>query len=260
MPLTKDQKRKYAMGVSRLNKGIWGYKRSNFFKIHLTTKQGNDNSQATFSADFKKIVKRIREKHPEMEYCGATGYTPENSLLHGHFIIRIKGGILKLYEGEMLNLSIKWQGENGEWHTEHDDKNRVTLGNWWDEIHGAFAVGMPTGFPKESDFITYITQHIMKDYTNTDMAENRFLVSRKWSNFDNHHKERLKRMWHKIYNEWMGKQGYEILRLLEFAVCSKSTTMIYTDQEKRGVIKVVLGEVVSMGTYDNDLDAYVQVE
>lgn len=52
--LTQAEKIKYAMAMRRLNLGTWGYPVSVLRAIHLTTREGNDNTTAVFAKDLRK--------------------------------------------------------------------------------------------------------------------------------------------------------------------------------------------------------------
>ena len=58
--LTKAEKIKYAVGMRRLNLGTWGYPVSTLRAIHLTTREGNDNTTKVFAYDLRKLVLKFR--------------------------------------------------------------------------------------------------------------------------------------------------------------------------------------------------------
>jgi len=90
--LTGAEKRKYAVAMRRLNLGIWGYALSTLRAVHLTTKEGNDNTPGVFARDLRKLVGSFRDDGYDLQYNGALEFSPEKNLLHWHGIFRIKGG------------------------------------------------------------------------------------------------------------------------------------------------------------------------
>jgi len=162
--LTSAEKRKYAMAMRRLNLGIWGYQVSTLRAVHLTTKEGNDNTPWVFARDLRKLVNSFRGDGYDLQYNGALEFSPEKHLLHWHGIFRIKGGFF-------LKPMISWQ-----------DKAAVRreLGDRWNKCHGAFVVQI-TEVLSRKDLEKYILKHILKEYigVNEDMR-NKFLFSRGW--------------------------------------------------------------------------------
>jgi len=162
--LTSAERRKYAMAMRRLNLGIWGYPVSTLRAVHLTTKEGNDNTPWVFARDLRKLVNSFRADGYDLQYNGALEFSPENHLLHWHGIFRIKGGFF-------LKPMISWQ-----------DKAAVRreLGDRWNKCHGAFVVQI-TEVSSRKDLEKYILKHILKEYIgiNEDMR-NKFLFSRGW--------------------------------------------------------------------------------
>jgi len=140
--LTHSDKKKYAQGMRRLNLGYWGYPVSILRAIHLTTKEGNDNTTKTFAKHLRKMVGDWRSEGYEIEYCGALEYSPGKGLLHLHGLLRIKGGYFL----------------DGNIH-----KARRKLGDTWNKIHGAFVVEI-TNVKNNQELRQYIIKHIMKEY------------------------------------------------------------------------------------------------
>jgi len=162
--LTSAEKRKYAMAMRRLNLGIWGYPVSTLRAVHLTTKEGNDNTPWAFARDLRKLVNSFRADGYDLQYNGALEFSPENHLLHWHGIFRIKGGFF-------LKPMISWQ-----------DKAAVRreLGDRWNKYHGAFVVQI-TEVASRKDLEKYILKHILKEYIGIDEnIRNKFLFSRGW--------------------------------------------------------------------------------
>lgn len=102
MSFTKYDRRKYAQSLRRIESGVWGYAKSLFYVIHLTTREGDDNSSERFVGDFRKLVKWFRSLGYVLHYCSAMGFTPGKGLVHSHGLLRVKGGFLKLYEGKVV--------------------------------------------------------------------------------------------------------------------------------------------------------------
>ena len=162
--LTHNEKRKYAMAMRRLNLGIWGYPVSTLRAVHLTTKEGNDNTTWAFARDLRKLIGSFRDDGYGLQYNGALEFSPEKHLLHWHGVFRVKGGFF-------LKPMVSWE-----------DKASVRreLGDRWNEYHGAFVVKI-TGVASRRDLKEYILKHILKEYIGVDESiRNKFLFSRGW--------------------------------------------------------------------------------
>ena len=162
--LTHTEKMKYAMAMRRLNLGYWGYPVSALKSIHLTTREGNDNTTKVFARDLRKLVGSFRAEGYDVQYDGALEYSPGKGLLHWHGLFRVKGGYFIL----PMNTP------------ENKAKVRRVLGDRWNECHGAFVVEIkPVRNNKE--LRKYIAKHIMKEYVGEDEAiRNKFLFSKGW--------------------------------------------------------------------------------
>ena len=119
--LNHNDKTKYALGMRRLNVGCWGFPLENLRAVHLTTREGDDNSSWRFSKDLRKLVNSFRREGYEIEYCGVLELSPKKHLLHWHGLFRIEGGF---FISDDMRVA------------------RRTLGDRWNELHGAFAVKM----------------------------------------------------------------------------------------------------------------------
>lgn len=233
MRFSQKDKQKYASGCRRLELGVWGYPVSLFYKIHLTTKMGNDNSAKNFTKDFRKLIRWMKNKGLEVEYCGALGYTPQNNLIHGHFIFRVKGGFLKLYDGAVKDDINEWYDEQGERHSDHVDANRRSLGDAWNKFHGAFVVALGR-FTNSNQFIPYITGHVMKDYMNYDGQDRlRFVKSKKW---DWRCKNGLVKEFRKWWSATVGTSylseygGFQLLKEFQKRMCEGRTFSVVNDK------------------------------
>lgn len=71
--MEQAEKRKYAQAMRRIEVGVWGYRKSLFRAIHLTTREGDDNSTERFTRDFRLLIKSWRKMGYDVEYCGAMG-------------------------------------------------------------------------------------------------------------------------------------------------------------------------------------------
>lgn len=151
--LTKGEKRKYALALRRVDYGVWGYTKSLFRVLNLTTRAGDDNGTKRFGKDLRKLIAWFRKLGYEVEYCGVYEFTPENALLHWHGILRVKGGYFPV--------------------------TRRMLGDKWNEIHNAFVVDIQP-VKKMSYLEKYINKHMVKDYLSDGVIRNKFLVSRGW--------------------------------------------------------------------------------
>ena len=140
-----NEKAQYAMGMRRLNLGFWGYPLSTLRAIHLTTREGNDNTTKVFARDLRKLVSSFRAEGYDVQYCGVLEYTPEKGLLHWHGLVRIKGGYFPV--------------------------TRRMLGDRWNVCHGAFVVQIqPVDTKKE-----------LREYVGEEEnIRNKFLFSKGW--------------------------------------------------------------------------------
>ena len=162
--LTSAEKRKYAMAMRRLNLGVWGYSVSTLRAVHLTTKEGNDNTPWVFARDLRKLVGSFRNDEYDLQYNGALEFSPDNHLLHWHGILRVKGGFF-------LKPMISWQGKAAV---------RRELGDRWNKYHGAFVVQI-TDVGSRKELKKYVLKHILKEYVSVDEGvRNKFLFSRGW--------------------------------------------------------------------------------
>ena len=220
--LTHADKTKYAQGMRRLNLGIWGYPLSTFRAIHLTTREGNDNTTEVFARDLRKLVSGYRRDGYDVHYDGALEYTPEKGLLHWHGVFRIKGGYFPV--------------------------TRRMLGDKWNEIHGAFRVVIkPVGSVR--DLMVYITKHIMKEYVGIeDNIRNKFLFSRGWMREGWKDVEAIAKKW--VLGPrtplWMNKQKWDLVNQImqAWAEKSKVTFIGKTVNGKRtGYLYVDMGRV-----------------
>ena len=162
--LASAEKRKYAMAMRRLNLGIWGYSVSSLRALHLTTKEGDDNTPWVFARDLRKLINSFRGDGYDLEYNGALEFSPGKRLLHWHGIFRIKGGFF-------VKPMVSWQ-----------DKAAVrrAVGDRWNKCHGAFVVQI-TEVASRKDLEKYILKHILKEYIGVDEdMRNKFLFSRGW--------------------------------------------------------------------------------
>ena len=177
--LTRDEKRKYAIAMRRLNVGTWGYAVSTLRAVHLTTKAGNDNSPWVFARDLRKLVRGFRADGYELEYNGALEFSPDNHLLHWHGIFRVKGGLFV----KPMNT---WEGRASV---------RRELGDRWNECHGAFVVQI-TEVASRVQLKEYILKHILKQYIGIDEdIRNKFLFSRGWMREGWKRAEDLAKLW-----------------------------------------------------------------
>lgn len=198
------QRRKYAQGMRRIELGIWGYPKSLFRAIHLTTREGDDNGSERFIKDYRKLIKFYRSLGFNIEYCVALGYTPQKGLLHCHGLLRVKGGYFPI--------------------------TRRELGDKWNELHGAFAVKLD-GVVKHTDLHKYIASHIMKDYAHSGMLRNHFLVSGGWRNgIPDSLVQEVKKWW--IDGRsciWLDSAGWAVVNRICKAYCEKRPVVVKAD-------------------------------
>lgn len=167
--LTKAEKIKYAVGMRRLNLGTWGYPVSTLRAIHLTTREGNDNTTKMFAYDLRKLVLKFRGQGYDLQYDGTLEYTPKKHLLHWHGLFRVKGGYFPL--------------------------TRRELGDLWNKIHNAFVVQI-TPVDTKKQLKEYILKHMMKQYIGEDEdIRNKFLFSKGWMREGWKEVEGLAKLW-----------------------------------------------------------------
>ena len=172
--LTHSDKMKYMQGMRRLNLGFWGYPASTLRAVHLTTREGDDNTQGVFSKHLRKLISFWRSQGYEIEYCGALEHSPGKGLLHWHGLVRIKGGYFL----------------DGNIH-----KVRRLLGDKWNEIHHAFVVEI-TQVNSYLELREYISKHIMKEYiAEEEYLRNKFLFSRGWMRKGWKEAQNLAKLW-----------------------------------------------------------------
>ncbi len=184
--LTRNESRKYAVGMRRIEYGIWGYPHSLFYAVVLTTRAGDDNSTKKFGYDFQRLVAWLRKQYV-LEYCGVFQLTPKKGLLHIHTIFRVKGGYFPL--------------------------TRRELGDKWNEIHGAFVVHIKhMGFREALQ--AYITKDMCKTYVDYEGGiRNKFLVSSGWCRAGiKQAGKRLKELYCELIDSsWPDERGWKIL-------------------------------------------------
>jgi len=236
--LTSAEKRKYAMAMRRLNLGIWGYQVSTLRGVHLTTKEGNDNTPWVFARDLRKLVNSFRGDGYDLQYNGALEFSPEKHLLHWHGILRIKGGYF-------IKPMISWP-----------DKASVRreLGDRWNKCHGAFVVKI-TDVASRKDLKEYILKHILKEYIGVDEnIRNKFLFSRGWMRLGWKKVEDLVKLWilggpesdGGISPMFMTKEGWNKVNEIVQAWAEKKTVMFSgesIDGKESGHLYMELGRI-----------------
>lgn len=209
--LSREEKRKYALALRRVDYGIWGYKGSLFRVITLTTRAGDDNGTKRMGKDVRKLIAWFRKLGYKVEYCGVYELSKKRGLLHWHGILRVKGGFFQVYEGEYR----KGKGE-------HARGNRRALGDKWNEIHNAFAVDLEV--VRNMKYLErYINKHMVKDYLSEGIIRNKFLVSGGWMRKGI--KELVadyKNWWVNATGDiWVSKAGWLLLKSLVRGWCER---------------------------------------
>jgi len=172
--LTHNDRTKYAMGYRRLHLGCWGYPISSLRAVHLTTRAGDDNTPWRFSRDLRKLVSSFRCDGYDLEYCGVLEFSPIRHLLHWHGLFRVAASFFISDNYRIV---------------------RRTLGDRWNECHGAFVVKIvPVSHTEELN--RYILKHILKEYLgDEEEVRNKFLFSRGWMRRGWKSVEDLARLW-----------------------------------------------------------------
>jgi hypothetical protein len=230
--LAHSEKMKYAMAMRRLNLGYWGYPVSTLKAIHLTTREGNDNTTAVFARDLRELVGGFRAEGYDVQYCGALEYTPGKGLLHWHGLFRVKGGYF------ILPMS-----------TPKDKaKVRRVLGDRWNVCHGAFVVEIkPVRNNKE--LREYITKHIMKEYVGEDEdIRNKFLFSKGWMREGWKEVESIAKGWvlGGASAMFMNKERWALVNEIMLAWAEKKTAMFLgkmIDGKRTGYLSMELGRI-----------------
>jgi len=226
------------MGMRRLNVGIWGYPVSTLRAVHLTTKAGNDNTPWVFARDLRKLIGSFRDEGYVLQYDGALEFSPEHHLLHWHGLFRIKGGYF-------IKPMISWQDRA---------VVRRTLGDRWNECHGAYRVAIKDVGSKK-DLKEYILKHIMKEYIGVDEEiRNKFLFSRGWMRPGWKGIEDLAKLWILGGHEsdggmsamLMTKEKWDRVNEIVQAWAEKKTVMFpgeSIDGEQSGYLSMELGRI-----------------
>ena len=220
--LTHGEKMKYAMAMRRLNLGFWGYPISTLKAIHLTTREGNDNTTKVFARDLRELVSGFRAEGYGVQYCGALEYTLGKGLLHWHGLFRIKGGYFPV--------------------------TRRMLGDRWNEIHGAFVVKIvPVNTNKE--LREYITKHIMKEYVGEDdEIRNKFLFSKGWMRDRWKEVEGIAKGWvlGGLDGMYMNKERWDLVNKIMLAWAEKRKAMFVgkiIDGKRSGYLFMDMGRI-----------------
>jgi hypothetical protein len=226
------------MAMRRLNLGVWGYAVSTLRAVHLTTKEGNDNTPWVFARDLRKLIDSFRNDGYDLQYCGALEFSPDNHLLHWHGIFRIKGGFF-------LKPMISWQ-----------DKAAVRreLGDRWNKYHGAFVVQI-TDVASKKNLEEYILKHILKEYIGVDEnLRNKFLFSRGWMREGWKKVEDLAKLWvlggpesvGGLSAMYMTKEGWAKVNEVVEAWAEKKTVTFHgevVDGKESGYLRMELGRI-----------------
>ena len=220
--LTHSEKMKYAMAMRRLNLGCWGYPLSTLRQIHLTTKEGNDNTTKVFARDLRKLVCSYRAEGYDVEYDGALEYTPGKGLLHWHGLFRIKGGYFPV--------------------------SRRMVGDAWNKYHGAFVVQIKP--VKSGDELKkYITKHIMKEYLGeAEAIRNKFLFSKGWMREGWKEVEIIAKTWvlGGLDSIYMSKERWNLVNEIVLAWAEKRKAMFFgkmVDGERTGYLFMEMGRI-----------------
>jgi len=220
--LTHGERMKYAMGMRRINLGVWGYPISTLKAIHLTTREGNDNTTGVFARDLRKLIGGWRIEGYDVQYDGALEYSPGKGLLHWHGILRIKGGYFPI--------------------------TRRMLGDRWNECHGAFVVQIkPVG--NKAELSDYIIKHILKEYVGEeDGIRNKFLFSKGWMRAGWKEVEGIAKLWvlggrDTIY---MDRRKWNKVNEIMLAWAEKRTVLFtgeIVDGERTGYVWMEMGRI-----------------
>ena len=213
--LTHGEKAKYAVAMRRLNLGFWGYPLSTLRAIHLTTREGNDNTTRVFARDLRKLIAGWRAEGYDVQYDGALEYTPKKGLLHWHGLLRVKGGYFP--------------------------ETRRMLGDRWNEVHGAFAVQIKE-VNTNKELREYIIKHILKEYVGEDdTIRNKFLFSKGWMRHGWKQVEDIAKTWvlGGLSSIYMDKKRWDLVNQVLLAWAEKRKAMFLgkvVDGERTGYL------------------------
>jgi len=236
--LSHNDRTKYARGMRRLWLGIWGHPVSTLRAVHLTTKEGNDNTPWVFAKDLRKLVGSFRGEGYDLQYDGALEFSPGRHLLHWHGLFRIKGGYF-------VKPMISWQDRA---------VVRRTLGDRWNECHGAFVVDIEPVEMRRA-LREYILKHIMKEYIGVDEdIRNKFLFSRGWMREGWKKIEDLAKLWvlggyesdGGISAMLMTKEGWDKVNEIVQAWAESKTIIFFGESvggERSGYLNMELGRI-----------------
>lgn len=239
--LSHNERTKYAQAMRRINLGTWGYPVSTLRQIHLTTREGNDNTAKVFAKDLRRLFIVWRGEGYQVEYNGALAYTPEKGLLHWHGLLRIKGGYFPV--------------------------SRRMLGDLWNEIHGAFVVKIATVNSGEQ-LKQYVVAHMLHEYLGMDnLIRNKFLFSKRWMRPGWKEVEGIAKTW-VLGGEpaiFMTRRGWDLVNEIMKVWAEKRTHLFLgaeVDGKRTGYVLMELGiirEAVG-GAYQSSEYEYLDVE
>lgn len=148
---SSSAKRRYARACDRVLSGVLGRDVEKVKEITLTTRYGEDNSWVRMRKDVGKLVRELRKRGVEMEYCLAPELSPGRGLMHVHGVVYLRKGDVSLFEVQVL----------------------------WAEVHGATQVSFKAPGSVEK-VKKYMVSHMFKAYDQVDWFGGRMLVSRGW--------------------------------------------------------------------------------
>jgi len=221
--LSHGEKKKYAMGMRRLNLGFWGYKLKTLFALHLTTREGDDNTEKVFARDLRGLIGGFRGQGYEVEYCGALEHTPGKGLLHWHGLLRVKGGYFPVEEDEVADR--------------------------WYRLHGAWQVKFKR-VKTEKELRKYILKHVLAEYVGEEEGiRNKFLFSRGWMRPGWKEVEEIAKGWVLGGGSsiWMTKEGWDLVNKILKAWAEKRKVMFVgrvVDGERTGYLYMERGRIV----------------
>lgn len=150
-PEERNFKKRYARAINRIKAGGYGRPIKDLKEFSLTTKEGTDNTWATFKKDFTKWVRQLREKEGfYFEYVASPELTPEKGLLHVHGVLAFQG---------VMSLKV--------------------MSKYWKMIHGASRVHIRR-VKSYKAYGNYIIKHMLKNSKDLSLLKARILMSKDW--------------------------------------------------------------------------------
>jgi len=150
----ENSKRRFARLCNRVESGVLGRNPDEFYRVVLTTREGDDNSWPTMVKHLKLLRQQLQYKGIPFEYIFAPHISDIKGLLHLDGLVWERSGALNVLQLQVL----------------------------WLNIHGANQVMYKHLSRPEllEALVRYIVSHMFKDYDKIIEFKGRALVSKGW--------------------------------------------------------------------------------